>query len=255
MFDARLQADGLDAADLKALWDFGVRGALLPAHPDFEAGPDGVLGHLRALVNAAPRLAAAGIQPFVALGVPPGRAPEQGLEALLEAIPRLYDRARVVAIGLVGLSGKVPPGDEEEALARQLELAQSLALPVLVSVPRTLSRTDRLRTLALLREGPVAPDRVLLDGLSLADWPEARSLGHFVRPTLRGGQDQDALVAQVQKHGPEKLILGSGAGGGAADLLAVSRAAARLEDAGLQPAVIRRVTRDNALGFFRIALP
>jgi uncharacterized protein len=68
-----------------------------------------------------------------------------------------------------------------------------------------------------------------------------------------GGDALDEAVRLVRSLGPEGLALGSGAGDGAGDLLAVPRAAARMAKAGLSPAVVRRVCGANARAV--LALP
>ena len=50
----------------------------------------------------------------------------------------------------------------------------------------------------------------------------------------------------MRSLGPEGIVLGSGAGDGAGDLLALPRAAARMLKAGLSSAVVRRVCGGNA---------
>jgi predicted metal-dependent TIM-barrel fold hydrolase len=63
----------------------------------------------------------------------------------------------------------------------------------------------------------------------------------------RGGVEEAARL--VRRHGPESIVLGSDAGEGGGDPLALPRVADRLARAGLSVAVIRRVVLGNALGW------
>src|SRR5690606_23081269 len=98
--------------------------------------------HLRGLVvEEARRLRHARIAPFSAVGIPGRRVPPKGLEALVARLPELFELGRVVALGTVGLFRG--GAQEEHALLAQLELAQTLDMPVIVELPAR----ERLRIL------------------------------------------------------------------------------------------------------------
>jgi predicted metal-dependent TIM-barrel fold hydrolase len=160
-----------------------------------------------------------------------------------------------VALGAVGLGagGEL----EERVLARQLELARELRLPVVVDTPwRSRERVTK-RTLALLRAAELEPARVLVAGADARTVRAIRACGYLaglpLSATSRGPRDGvDAAVAVVSALGPEGLVLGSDAGVGGGDLLALPRAADRLAKEGLSDAVVRRVCGGNAVAFLGV---
>jgi len=249
VFDARLQARSLSLGDLEDLRFFGVSGALLAMDDSgAERGADGVRRAWAELAGPVlRRLRRAGLDGRLALGIHPRRIPFRGLEALLHELPDFLGKPGAAAIGAVGLEEGGPR--EELLLARQLELAASLRLPVVVHLPwRDRQRATR-RLLALLRASELAPERALVP-VDARTVKMVRGCGHVAAFALSagggpGGAIDDAVLL-VRAHGPEGLVLCSGAGEAGGDLLALPRAAARLEKAGLSAAVIRRVCGGNA---------
>jgi predicted metal-dependent TIM-barrel fold hydrolase len=201
------------------------------------------------------RLRRGGIAGYAAAGVHPRAIPWRGLERLLADLPDVLGRPQVVAVGAIGLD---EGGAREVAVfARQLELARELRLPVLVDTPwRAKERLTR-RALAMLREHDLDPGRVLLAGVDAQTVRMIRACGYAAGLTLStgaaGADPIDDAVRLVRSLGPEGLVLGSGAGDGPGDLLALPRAAGRLAKAGLSPAVIRRVCGGNARALLGIA--
>lgn len=251
-FDALLRGGALSARDVADLRFFGVAGALVPA--DDAVAPATAAGVRRgwdATVAAVRALRRAGLGAFAALGVHPRRIPLRGLEALLAELPAALGRPEVAAVGLVGLheGGEL----EERVLARQLELAREVRLPVVLEVPSRARQRLTRRALALLRDAEVEPGRALVAGADATTVRAVRACGHLAGLSLSAGRDgvEDA-VALVSALGPEGLVLASDAGLGGGDLLALPRAADRLAKAGLSEGVVRRVCGANAVAFLGV---
>lgn len=245
LFDAHLRPAGLGARDAADLSFFGVAGALCPSGEPAAASAASVRrGWERLAGPALRRLRRNGLSAYAALGVHPRRIPWRGLEALLAELPELLGRPEVVAIGEVGLwEGG---GREEELLARQLEMARELRLPVVVRAPGGGEVRLARRVLAMLREAELDPGRVLVGPVDARTVRMVRACGYQAGLWLSGNAALEAAVRLVRALGAEGLVLGSGAGEGG-DLLALPRAADRLARAGLSPAVVRRVCGLNAL--------
>ncbi|HTN51380.1 MAG TPA: hydrolase TatD [Anaeromyxobacter sp.] len=257
MFDALLHAGALSARDLADLEFFGVRGALVPSDDAAVASSAAVRRGWEAVVSSVRRLRKAGLAGHAALGLHPARIPLRGLEALLAELPAMLGRPEVAALGAVGLhqGGAL----EERVLARQLELARELRVPVLVALGwRERERLAR-RVLAILREAELEPGRVLVAGVDARGVRAIRACGYLAGLSLsagvRPGDGLEAAVRTVAALGPEGLVLGSGAGLAGGDLLALPRAADRLARAGLGGGVIRRVCAVNAIRFLGVELP
>jgi predicted metal-dependent TIM-barrel fold hydrolase len=245
-FDAELHPVALRPGDLADLRFFGVEGALAPAGDGLgPATRDGLRRGWDALApGATRRLRRAGIRGYAAVGIHPRRVPWRGLEALLAELPDFLGRPHVAALGAVGLE---EGGEREEAVfGRQLELARELRLRVVVHTPwRAKERVTR-RALAVLREHELEPGRVLVTRADARTVKMIRACGYAAALSLSAGSDAiGEAVRLVASLGPEGLALGSGAGDGAGDLLALPRAAGRLAKAGLSPAVVRRVCGGN----------
>ncbi|WP_373046435.1 TatD family hydrolase [Vulgatibacter sp.] len=253
IFDASIHPLFLPEQDLRDLAFFGVGGAVAVVGDEIEGQePEDLLAAFARLVREEPlRLRRAGITPFVALGIHPRRIPAHGLERVIAELPALFDEARVVAVGPVGLEEGGPL--EEEAFLRQLELAQSLGTRVIVRTPSREKARHTRRLLGLLRESGIEPARVLVGQVNAQTVRLVRACGYAasisVSPLRIRAEDAVALVRQL---GSSDLVLASEVGAGPGDLLALPRTAWLLGQAGLSPEIVRRVARENALAFFGI---
>ncbi|BDG09211.1 TatD family hydrolase [Anaeromyxobacter paludicola] len=253
LFDPYLHLRGLSARDLDDLAFFGVTGALGPCD-------DGVVPATAAALRrdldaqVGPRLAAlrrAGLRGFAAVGLHPRRIPARGLEALLHDLPDWLGRRNVAAIGEVGLDEVTPR--EELLLSRQLELAASLRLPVLLTASWRARLKITRRLIAMVREAELPPERVLIARADPGAVRMIRACGHCAALSLSARDGAvDEAVRLVRALGPEGIALASDAGEGGGDLLALPRAADRLRKAGLSLAVVKRVCRENALDWLGV---
>ncbi len=254
-FDVRLHPLGLSDADLESLRIFGVTHVL--AAPALEKGADAksILAHFDELVGPQLlRLERFGLTAFAAVGVGAPFLPRRGLQEVLAALPGYLGQAGVRAIGALSLAKKgatkTPSSalePDEEAMLEQLKLAKRFALPALVSAPAAGKEPVTRATLNLLRKSGVSPARVLLDGVSERTVRTVRELGFFAGLTLHPDHARaEEAPKLVRALGPERLVLSSGAGEGACDLLGLPRAAHLMELAGLSAKVVAKVTFDNA---------
>jgi predicted metal-dependent TIM-barrel fold hydrolase len=254
VFDALLHARPLRPRDLDDLRFFGIAGGLVPSDDAVAAAtPAAIRAGWEEVALAVRRLRRAGLAAWGALGVHPRRIPLRGLEALLADLPAALGRAEIAALGAVGLD----QGGELEVrvLARQLELARELRLPVVAAAPWRARERITKRLLALLREAELEPGRVLVAGADERTVRAVRACGYLSGLSLSAGGARGGLEAAVRivaALGPEGVVLGSDAGLAGGDLLALARAADRLEKAGLSEAVVKRVCGGNALAFLGV---
>jgi hypothetical protein len=250
MFDALLHARSLRPRDLADLAFFGVEGGLVPSDDAVPASTGAAVRRgWDEVCLAVRRLRRVGLAAWGALGIHPRRIPLRGLEALLVVLPAALGRPEIAALGAVGLDagGEL----EERVLARQLELARELRLPVVASTPWRWKERVTRRLLALLREAELDPARVLVTGADRRTVRAIRACGHHAGLSL-SGEGLELAVALVAALGPEGLVLGTDAGLAGGDLRALARAADRLGRAGLSEAVVRRVCGGNALAFLGV---
>jgi predicted metal-dependent TIM-barrel fold hydrolase len=247
--DLHLHAEGISTQDLATLAFFGLKAAVTCASDAGAASAEELRRHWDDLVSIqSQRLKMAGIRPLVALGVHPARIPWHGVDDLLHRLPRYFDDPKVVALGELGLH---EGGErEEELLVRQLELAASMRRPVIVQTParKKLARTRRL--LAILKDSPLEPHRVLIDQVSEETLSLVRGFGCWAGLTLQPGSiDVEAASSLLRKNGAERIVLTSDIGEGASDLLALPKAAEALRAAGLSQDLSRRALFEGPLTF------
>lgn len=250
--DPRIHPAALDERDLETLQLFGVKAVVAvadaTAHP---ATPEGLFAHFDELLTHVARIERSGLKASAALGVHPLVLPRRGFRQILDALPSYFRGGKVVALGLLGLARATEA--EEEALLAQLELAERFSLAAIVSVPDANKEKVTRRLLATLQRAELPAAKILVDGAVGKTVRAIRELGFHAGLTLHPNHlTVEKAVTLVRALGPERLILSSAAGDGASDILSVSRAAHRLEKAGLTAGVVRRVTRDNAASLFGI---
>lgn len=253
IFDSQLCTRPLPDQDLADLRYFGVRGVVGIAGDDAPSGSaQELMAYLEQMLEReSRRLRAAGIAPFFAVGVHPKRIPDRGFEEVLASFPGLTRHARVVAIGTIGLAEGGE--EEEEVFSRQLEMASSLDLPVIVSlgVQRSLRLTRR--ALALLREHEFPPERVLVSGVNAESLRLVRSCDHHAGLIIHPSSlKPEEAVRLIRGHGSRGLVLASNLGEGAGDLLGIPRTLHLLARGRMSREIVRKVASENALAFFGI---
>ncbi|MFZ5471456.1 MAG: TatD family hydrolase [Myxococcota bacterium] len=252
LFDAHLHPRGLSDQDLDTLRYFGVERALVAAdHAAKGAKPTDLYDHFADLVEVQlPRLERFGIRAYAAVGVHPRAIPRKGLTEVLSALPGYFRGGKVVALGEIGLHAGGET--EEEAFTEQLALARRLRLPVLVHTPVEDKERLTRRALVLLRASDITPHRVLVNHANGRTARLILECGHFAGLTIRPDElSTEQAVGLVRKLGAERLVLDSGSGEGASDLLGLPRVASRLLRVRLSSAVVARVTFENARECFR----
>ena len=79
-------------------------------------------------------------------------------------LPRYLAKDGVVAVGELGYDSMTP--EEDEVFAAQLALARDVGLPGVVHTPHRDKAAGTQRTLDVVRESGIAPERVVVDHLN-----------------------------------------------------------------------------------------
>jgi predicted metal-dependent TIM-barrel fold hydrolase len=196
------------------------------------------------------RAAQYGIAHHCALALNPKEANDPRCTPVLAELPRYLDKDNVVAVGEVGYDALTPA--EDTALAAQLELAARHGLPALVHTPHRDKAAGLDRTLAVLAESELAPERVLLDHLNETTVDRAADSGCWmafsVYPDTK--MDERRTVAVLRRHGLDRVLVNSAADWGRSDPLKTRRVGDAMLAAGFTEDDVDRVLWRNPVAFF-----
>lgn len=111
------------------------------------------------------------------------------------------------------------------------------------------------RTVDVIRESVLAPDRVLLDHLNettVKDAAESGSwLGFSIYPDTK--MDEDRMVAVLKAHGTEKVLVNSAADWGKSDPLKTRKVADAMLAAGFTEDDVDQVLWRNPVAFYGLS--
>ncbi|MEV7673161.1 MULTISPECIES: TatD family hydrolase [unclassified Streptomyces] len=253
IFDPHVHMTSRTTDDYEAMAAAGVRALV---EPSFWLGqprtsPASFLDYFDALLGWEPHRAAQyGIAHHCALALNPKEANDPRCVPVLDVLPRYLAKDGVVAVGEIGYDSMTPA--EDTALAAQLQLAADHGLPALVHTPHRDKLAGLRRTIDVVRESALPPERVLLDHLNETTVREAREsgcwLGFSVYPDTK--MDEDRTVAVLRAHGTEKVLVNSAADWGKSDPLKTRRVGEAMLAAGFDEDDVDRVLWRNPVAFY-----
>jgi uncharacterized protein len=253
IFDPHVHMTSRTTDDYEAMYAAGVRAVVEPAfwlgQPRTSVGSfvdyfDGLLGWERF------RAAQHGIAHHCTIALNPKEANDPRCTEVLDLLPRYLVKDGVVAVGEIGYDSMTP--EEDEAFARQLELAVTYDLPALVHTPHRDKQAGTARTLDLVRESGISPERVLVDHLNettvraVADsgcW-----MGFSIYPDTK--MDEMRMVKLLQEHGTERVLVNSAADWGRSDPLKTYKTGLMMLDAGFSESDVDAVLWRNPVEFY-----
>jgi uncharacterized protein len=192
-----------------------------------------------------------GIRHHCTMALNPKEANDDRLrDDVIGLLPRYLAKDGVVAVGEVGYDAMTPA--EDEAFAAQLALAVEHDLPALVHTPHRDKLEGTKRSLAVVAESGLPPERVLIDhnneltvGL-VADsgcW-----MGFSIYPHTK--MDEHRMVRILREFGLERMVVNSAADWGRSDPLKVARTAEAMAADGYSPDEIDTVVWQNPVAFY-----
>ncbi|PSL52284.1 hypothetical protein B0I31_114111 [Saccharothrix carnea] len=253
IFDPHIHMTSRTTDDYEAMYAAGVRAVVEPAfwlgQPRTNVGSftdyfDSLIGWERF------RAAQFGIAHHCTIALNPKEANDPRCTPVLDVLPRYLAKDGVVAVGEVGYDSMTP--EEDEAFARQLELAVRHDLPALVHTPHRDKAAGTARTLDLVRESGLPPERVLVDHLNettvraVADsgcW-----LGFSIYPDTK--MDEDRMVAILREYGTDRVLVNSAADWGRSDPLKTHRTGLAMLAAGFEESEVDKVLWHNPVEFY-----
>jgi hypothetical protein len=239
--------------DYAAMHVAGVRAVIEPAfwlgQPRTSVGS--FVDYFDGLVGWEPfRAAQFGIRHHCAMALNPKEANDPQCTGVLDVLPRYLAKDGVVAVGEVGYDSMTP--EEDDAFARQLAMAIEHDLPVLVHTPHRDKLAGTLRTLDVVKESGIPPERVVVDHLNELT----------VRPVLESGSwmafsiypdtkmDEVRMVRILRQYGTQRMLVNSAADWGRSDPLKTRATGEAMIAGGFTEDAIDLVLWRNPVEFF-----
>lgn len=253
IFDPHIHMSSRTTDDYEAMYAAGVRAVVEPAfwlgQPRTSVGS--FVDYFDALVGWEPfRAAQFGIRHHATMALNPKEANDPRCVDVLDLLPRYLAKDGVVAVGEVGYDSGT--ADEEKAFQRQLELAAEHDLPVLVHTPHRDKVAGTRRSLDVLRESRLPPERAILDHLNELTVGMVRDagawMGFSIYPDTK--MDEQRMVAILSEYGTERMLVNSAADWGRSDPLKTRKTGEAMLAAGFDADAVDQVLWRNPVAFY-----
>ena len=193
-----------------------------------------------------------GIDHYCAISYNPKEAENRELvDEVLAGMGEYLDHERCVAVGEIGFNNI--SDNEEYAFRRQLDIALSKDMQVVVHLPHFNKPEGIRRSLKVIREAGFPEQRIYLDHNTEDTMDQARQsdcyLGLTVYPISK--LTPQRVSAIVRKYGPDKLIVSGSADWGVSDPLALVKVIDFLKADGHDDATIQKLVRATADEFYQ----
>ena len=250
-FDPHIHLTSRTTDDLQAMADAGIRAVIEPAfwvgQPRTRLGS--YVDYFSSLIGWERfRASQFGIAHYCAIGLNSKEANNEALaEEVLELVPRFALKEGVVAIGEIGFDEITPA--EERAYRQQLEFAVANDMVVMVHSPHRDKKRGIVLSLEIAKEMGLPMERLVIDHNNEETVEDTLRFGAWAAFTIYPHTKMDSarMVEIVKKYGPERLIVDSSADWGISNPLSVPQTAALMQERGVDPEAIRKVTWQNAL--------
>ena len=254
IFEPHIHMTSRTTDDYEAMAAAGVTALVEPAfwlgQPRSSAGS--FVDYFNALIGwERYRAAQFGIAHHCTIALNPKEANDPGFRAeVMDILPRYLAKDGVVGVGETGYDSITPA--EDELLGAHLALAVEFELPVLVHTPHRDKLAGTRRTLDVVKESGIAPERVLVDHnneltaqvvLDAGVWA-----GFSIYPDTK--MDERRMVLLARELGTQRLIVNSAADWGRSDPLKVAKTAQAMLGGGFPEDEVARVVWDNPVTFF-----
>jgi predicted metal-dependent TIM-barrel fold hydrolase len=254
MFDPHIHMTSRTTDDYQAMADAGIAAIVEPAfwvgQPRTHVGS--FEDYFLSLIGWERfRASQFGIKHFCTMGMNPKEANQPALvEGVLELLPRYLEKDGVVAVGEIGYDDMSEA--EDRVFRRQIELAIEAGLPILIHTPHRDKKRGTERTIAVVKEMGIAPERVLIDHNTEETLPLTLDsgcwAGHSIYPATK--MDEARMVQLVKRHGSERIIINSAADWGVSDPLKVPKTVALMRETGISERDIEIIVWSNPAAFF-----
>lgn len=251
MIDSHIHADARPYEDFEKMAIAGIETAITCAYDPLPmSSADVILDHWHRIINKdIKRAEENGLSLYAAIGIHP-RGISRDFEVAMGKMPDLLSDDRVVAIGEIGL--ETVSQDQKELFKRQLLLAESLDMPVIVHTPRTNKKEVSGVTFRIIEEN-INPDMVVVDHVDNSIIEDVIELGTKIGVTVQPlKMTPKEAVLLIEEYGTEDVFLDSDISSSPSDPLSVPKTVHKMKLAGFEEKSIEDVSCGNALNFFRL---
>ena len=253
IFDPHIHMSARTTDDYIAMYESGVRAVVEPSfwlgQPRTSVGSfvdyfDALIGWERF------RAAQYGIRHHCTIGLNPKEANDPRCREVLAVLPRYLAKDGVVAVGELGYDSMTP--EEDEVFVAQLALARDVGLPAVVHTPHRDKAAGTTRTLEVVRDSGIGPERVVVDHLNETTVAEVAAsgcwMGFSIYPDTK--MDERRMVAILREYGTERMLVNSAADWGQSDPLKTRKTGQAMLDAGFTEYDVDVVLWQNPVAFY-----
>jgi predicted metal-dependent TIM-barrel fold hydrolase len=251
MIDSHVHADTRPYEDFEIMKIAGIKKAVTCAHDPLKMSTsDVIFDHWDRIVNNDfKRAASNGLKLYATLGIHP-RSISVDFERALQKLPDYLKKDIVVAIGEIGL--ETASELEKEIFIRQLVVAESLNMKVVVHTPRSNKKEITKISISLIEEN-IDPEMVIIDHVDNSIIDKVIELGSMLGVTVQPlKMTPEEAVLLISEYGFDKFTLDSDISSSPSDPLSVPKTVHKLRLAGFEEKDIDRVSNKNAAIFFGI---
>ncbi|RQW91764.1 TatD family hydrolase [Micromonospora chalcea] len=253
IFDPHIHMASRTTDDYERMAAAGVRALVEPAFwlGQPRTSVDSFVDYFDSLIGWEPfRAGQFGIRHHATVALNPKEANDPRCRPVLDLLPRYLDKDGVVAVGEIGYDAMTPA--EDAALAGQLALAVAYDLPALVHTPHRDKARGVRRTLDVVAESDIAPERVLVDHLNEVTVGLVRDtgcwLGFSIYPETK--MSPPRMVELLKRYGTERMLVNSAADWGRSDPLLTRATGEAMQLAGFSADDVDRVLWRNPVEFY-----
>ncbi|GAB3860533.1 TatD family hydrolase [Micromonospora andamanensis] len=253
IFDPHIHMTSRTTDDYERMAAAGVRAVVEPAfwlgQPRTSVGS--FTDYFDSLVGWEPfRAGQFGIRHHATIALNPKEANDRRCRPVLDELPRYLEKDGVVAVGEIGYDSMTP--EEDDVFAAQLALAVAHDLPAMVHTPHRDKVRGVERSLAVVAESGIAPERVVLDHLNEMTVKLVRDtgcwLGFSIYPDTK--MSPPRMVELLKAYGTDRMLVNSAADWGRSDPLLTRATGEAMLLAGFTDDDVDRVLWRNPVEFY-----
>ena len=160
------------------------------------------------------------------------------------------DHERCIALGEIGFNNITP--NEERVFVRQLEIAAERDMPIIVHLPHFDKLKGTHRTVDIIKEMGLNPDRIVIDHNTEETMAISRDSGCWCGMTVYpiSKLTPKRVSDIIREFGSERMIVDGSADWGVSDPLSLVKVVKFLAEDGHPESTISNLVFDNAMAFY-----